>query len=178
MDLSRKKFLTMFGALGVASAVPQALCGKDGIDKYLTHGPNPTKYHPIVNGFDNRPHYPVMESPDGFLEWDKKTTHEIVTDINCGVAKIQERSRGIFIPSKDYFCIAIPPSKLKYLKKKFPYGVDVEWYIRQCWPKAEIFSQSPTELLETSGWNGSSEFIVCWSSPQFIEGLWYSQYGI
>ena len=177
MEFTRKNFLKMLASVGTAITVPQALCGKDGIDKYLTHGPNPPK-HPIVNGFDNKPHYPVMESPTGETTWDKKSPFEIVADFNKGVAEVQERSRGIFIPSKDEFCIAIPPSKLKYLKKKSSYGVDVEWYIRQCWPKAEIFSQGPTELLETSGWNGSSEFVVCWCSPQFMEGLWYTQYGI
>ena len=184
MELSRKKFLTMFGALGVASAIPQAMGKGEGIEKYLTTGPNPEKRHyPIVNGWDNRPHYPVMENTFGEMGWEKKSPHEIVADINKGVAEVKKLSRGQFIPSEHKFDIVIPSSKKDCLKKEFPYGVDVEWYIRNCWKNIEVRYLEPMRdgLLEKTGYNGSSEFIVSyfWLSENYTPWRFvYSQYGI
>ena len=186
MELSRKKFLTMFGALGVASTVPQAMGKGEGIEKYLTTGPNPEKRHyPILNGWDNRPHYPVMENTFGEMGWEKKSPYEIVADINKGVAEVQKQSFGSFIPTKHSFLIGLPPSRTEFLQKEFCYGNTVEWYIRNCWPNAELWNHYlAAAFLEDSGYDGSAEFFVMCSafrgSMGFIDKrtFAYSQYGI
>ena len=139
MQTTRKNFLKALAAAGTAITVPQALCGKDGIDKYLTHGTNPPNHHPIVNGWDNRPHYPVMENIFGEMEWEKKGTYEIVADITKGVAEVQKLSLGNFIPTKHLFFIGLPPSRAEFLQKEFCFGKTVEWYIRNCWPNVHIW---------------------------------------
>ena len=182
MELSRKKFLTMFGALGVASAVPQAMGKGEGIEKYLTTGPNPEKRHcPIVNGFDNRPHYPVMENTFGEMGWEKKSPGEIVADITRGVAKMQEMSKGIFTPSEDYFAIALPPSREKYLRKEFDnFGKDVLHYIHTCFAKADIICDYQyTSRFEESGYEKSAEFSILYVTPHPPRDVMFvTQYGI
>ena len=182
MELSRKKFLTMFGALGVASTIPQAK--GEGIEKYLTTGPNPEKRHyPIVNGWDNRPHYPVMENTFGKMGWEKKSPYEIVADINKGVAEVQKQSYGSFIPTRYSFLIGLPPSRTKYLHQELCFGKTVEWYIRNCWPNAELWNHGlAAAFLEDSGYDGSAEFFVLWTRIDLDKGICatcaYSQYGI
>ena len=179
MDLSRKKFLTMFGALGVASTIPQAK--GEGIEKYLTTGPNPEKRHyPIVNGWDNRPHYPVMENTFGEMGWEKKSPYEIVADIHTGVAMMQEMSKGIFTPSEDYFAIALPPSREKYLRKEFDnFGRDVLDYIHTCFAKADIICDYQyTSRYEDSGYKKSAEFSILYVTPQTRDVMFATQYGI
>lgn len=181
MELSRKKFLTMFGALGVASAVPQAMGKGEGIEKYLTTGPNPEKRHyPIVNGWDNRPHYPVMENTFGEMGWEKKSPGEIVADITRGVAKMQEISKGMLKPDMDFFAIAIPPSRAQFWEKKFQHlGTDVWYFVRNCWPKAIIFHESHhTRKLEDSGFLKSAEISIGYCPPNSCEPIFFTQYGI
>ena len=173
MELSRKKFLTMFGALGVASAIPQAMGKGEGIERH----------YPIVNGWDNRPHYPVMENTFGEMGWEKKSPYEIVADINKGVAEVQKQSRGNFIPTKHSFLIGLPPSRTEFLQKEFYFGKTVEWYIRNCWPNVELWNHSlAAEFLEDSGYDGSAECFVLWTYVRLDMGLAtvfaYSQYGI
>lgn len=183
MDFTRKNFLKALAAAGTAIAVPQALCGKDGIDKYLTHGPNPPKHYPIVNGWDNRPHYPVMENTFGEMGWEKKSPYEIVADINKGVAEVQKQSYGSFIPTRYSFLIGLPPSRTKYLQQELCFGKTVEWYIRNCWPNAELWNHGlAAAFLEDSGYDGSAEFFVLWTRIDLDKGICatcaYSQYGI
>lgn len=160
----------------------KALGHNEEIDKYLTDGPNPERRHrPIVNGFDNCPHYPVMENPSGETTWEKKSAYEIVADIQTGFAMIQQLSVGRFDYLKDAFTIIIPPSRVRCLKKRFPYlGIDVETYIQKgllasfsC-----FYYEGVARTLENSGWEGSAEFIVGTKLPEEERVIMYTQYGI
>ena len=181
MKTTRKDFLKALGAVGAAMSVPQAFGRKDGIDKYLTDGPDPNKpYCPIFKGNGDCLHYPVMANTDGWMEWEKKSALEIIADLNRGVAKLKELSRGALEPTKGEFSVVVPQSRAKYLFKKLPYGNDVMWYINNCWPKASVGCWEKS-WVETGGWNSSAEVIVAccvYNNGIFKEIVAYPQYGI
>ena len=176
---SRRDVIKMLALTGVASGFTVKVFGNsEEIQKSAEE-----VSLPVIKGFDNKPHYPVMRNQNGEMSWEEKNAFEIVTDINKGVAEVQKLSRGQFIPSEHKFDIVIPSSKKDCLKKEFPYGVDVEWYIRNCWKNIEVRYLEPMRdgLLEKTGYNGSSEFIVSyfWLSENYTPWRFvYSQYGI
>ena len=179
--MNRREFFKNIIAAAMICSVPQVIASDDSIEKYLTYGPDPERRHrPIVNGFDNRPHYPVMENPDGETTWEKKTAHEILVDIQKGISMIQQLLNRRGNPITGHFSIAVPPSRVRYLKKIVPYfGVDVESYIQMASiPFSVFYYDQRAIILEDSGWEGSAEFIVGAILPEGTNVVCHTQYGI
>ena len=176
--MKRREFLKSIAAAGAICAVPKVLGSSGEVSPKLMADENP-----VVNGWDNRPHYPVWKNHNGDRGWDKKSAYDIATDIIRGANEVRAQLHGNFSPDKHEFTIGIPHSKMKYLKKKFVSGIDVEGYIRSAWPKAEIWHGYPSELLSGLGYNLSAEFFVEYlyvPDDIFLEPIIFSfsQYGI
>ena len=137
----------------------------------------------MITGWDGKPHFPAWKDLNGERSWEKKSAFDIATDITRGANELLLQSHGNFSPYKHEFTIGIPHSKMKYLKKKFVSGIDVEGYICSAWPKAKIWDGYPSELLSGLGYNHSAEFFVTHRYiPDYIclEPIIFSfsQYGI
>lgn len=167
-EMKRREFLKSIAAAAAVCSVPNVL----GISE------DPPS-RPVFIDEDGLTHYPVMERLDGETMWEKKSPYEILADINIGIARVQEMSFGNFEPSKDFFGIMLPRSRIAYLHKKLQPGIDIQWFIKHCWPNASIFSGVFLDGLDHSGYAGSAEFIVLWDGlNSHCERLRCYQYGI
>lgn len=185
VKMKRREFLKSIAAASVVCSVTQAFADKGETKMPSIRTPSSENQHCLVEiGWDNRPHYPVWANSEGEMNWEKKSFYDIVTDINRGVAEVQKRSYGLFIPSKHSFWIGIPPSRTKCLQKNNVYELTVEKYIKACWPKAEIWNHRiAASFLEYSGFKSSAEFFVMWNfefndNGEPLNCFAFSQYGI
>lgn len=94
------------------------------------------KTYGILNDPNLAPFQAVPANATG-TKWESKNFYEIVRDLNVAVAALQKQCAGNFIPSKHAFKIGIALSCDQFLNQVNSYGISVNKYIADTWPKAE-----------------------------------------